>query len=268
MPTILYSSVNIARIIKEKYPQLVAHLRESEKDVIYVETNFDSDCIIIPSTHRSKDNLPALTAHICGNWNEAGLGGVPKTLNIAPATRLKAAMAAMKKEVEARGLDIQVTLEADHHGPTAKVPIMFVEVGSTEKEWDDPVLCEIAACAVKAAFEATGIDQATGRKCQAFLGVGGGHYSNAFTKIELDDLQALQALSKLGIFGHESGLAVSHLLPKYQIDGLDFEVFRQAIEKSVEPVELVLIEKDGVNAKQRDKIIEFCKQDGIRHYLI
>jgi len=255
MPLIVYSkinpaSLNIFKAILEKYPELEKSCVASEKDVIEVETDFGTDCIIVPSTHRSATNTPALTAHICGNWgNEAKVGGDPKTLNIAPAARLKSCLVAMKKECAKAGVQIDVTLEVDHHGPTSKVPIMFVEVGATEKEWHDMKLCAIAAAGIKAAFDATSINPAAGNPYIAFFGVGGGHYATAFGKLELDE---------------KSDLAAAHLLPKYQIDAVDFEVFRQAVEKSTEPVGLVLIEKDGVNAKQRDKIIGFCDQLGIR----
>ena len=35
-------------------------------------------------------------------------------------------------------LDYEITIEATHHGPTSlKKPLLFIEIGSTEKQWAD-----------------------------------------------------------------------------------------------------------------------------------
>jgi D-aminoacyl-tRNA deacylase len=67
--------------------------------------------------------------------------------------------------------------------------------------------------------------------------VGGGHYPRTFTKLIL-----------------ESDIAIGHILPKYSIEGLDEELFRQAIEKSVEKTTKVIIAKDETNVAQREKV--------------
>ncbi len=250
MPVIIVSkpnlaSSNIAKCIEAQYPPLVKHFHHTDKQVTIFDANIEADCLIVASTHKSASGKPCLTVHVCGNWDKAELGGEPHTLNPSSPTRLKAALKEMKAQVEKRGMDVEITLEADHHGPTTKVPIMFVEVGSDEAAWANMDYCSVAAAGINAAFNADKPD------CVAFFGVGGGHYSKAFTKLEL-----------------ESEYGFAHIIPKYAIDTLVYDTFMQAITKSAEPVKIVLIEKDGVNARQRDKIVLFCKQAAVECKLV
>ncbi|HQT45071.1 MAG TPA: D-aminoacyl-tRNA deacylase [Candidatus Micrarchaeota archaeon] len=245
MPKIIVSkpnlaSINIAKCIEDEYPHLVEHFCHTSSQVTEFDAGIETDCLIVASTHKSASGKPALTVHVCGNWGKAELGGDPQTLNPSPPTRLKAALKEMSAQAKKRSIGVEITLEADHHGPTAKVPIMFVEVGSDENAWANIEFCSVAAAGINAAFNANA------PSCTAFFGVGGGHYSKAFTKLEL-----------------ESEYGFAHIIPKYAIDALEYDTFAQAIKKSAEPVKIVLIEKDGVNARQRDKIIGFCKDYGI-----
>src|SRR3989338_9553187 len=42
--------------------------------------------------------------------------------------------------------DFQITIEATHHGPTAlNKPAIFIEIGTTEKQWNDELLCNSVA---------------------------------------------------------------------------------------------------------------------------
>ncbi|MEW6749168.1 MAG: D-aminoacyl-tRNA deacylase [Candidatus Micrarchaeota archaeon] len=211
--------------------------------VLDVPTGFDTDCLLVLSTHRSKREGKALTAHVPGNWGAADMGGEPKTLNIAPAGRLKALMQELRKEADRIGWDS--SLEADHHGPTCQVPIMFVEIGNGEKEWAD----EEAAAAVANAVMASA-KRESGNP-ETVFGVGGGHYPRDFTKVVI-----------------ESDLAVGHIAPKYAIDSLDAGMFRQAMERNVEKVSRVLISKDETNGAQKEKIRRLAEDYGAKAELI
>src|SRR3989442_11495457 len=73
-----------------------------------------------------------------------------------------------------------------HHGPTnLSMPVCFVEIGSGEKEWTDPVLGEIAANAVISAIEKTGETYPTA------VGFGGTHYSAKHTHICMEGDHAI-----------------------------------------------------------------------------
>jgi D-aminoacyl-tRNA deacylase len=208
--------------------------------VLEVPADFETDCLLVLSAHRSKAPGRMLTAHVPGNWNEAGMGGDPRTLNIAAASMLKILIQELKKEGDRIGWP--VSLEADHHGPTCRAPILFVEIGNGEDEWRDELATEAVANAV-----AAGLDRyAKGERFETVFGVGGGHYPRMFTKLVL-----------------ETPLAVGHILPKYAIESLGEDTFRQAIEKNIEKVAKVLIAKEETNAGQKEKIKLFAEKTGM-----
>ncbi len=210
--------------------------------VLDVPTDFDTDLIIVLSSHKSKAGGKMLTAHFPGNWGEAKFGGEPRTLNIAYGSKLKM----MIREIEEANKELgwPVFMETDHHGPTCDVPVMFVELGSTEEEWEDGKAAEVMAMAVSEFLKKD-------ERYEAVFGVGGGHYNREFTKILL-----------------ETELAVGHVAPKYALDDLDGEMFRQAIERNVEKVERVLILKKETNSSQKKRIIGFCEEMGVRYELV
>ncbi|MBD3210484.1 hypothetical protein GF318_03835 [Candidatus Micrarchaeota archaeon] len=209
--------------------------------ILDVPTGFDTDLILVLSTHRSRGGKKMLTAHFPGNWDEAKFGGEPRTLNTAYASRLKT----MIRELEnANTLDWPVYIEADHHGPTCKAPIMFVEIGSTGEEWKNQEAGRIVAQAVSEFLKKN-------ETYEAVLGVGGGHYSREFTKLVL-----------------ESSLAVGHIAPKYAIEGIAEDTFRQAVQKTVEPVKKVLILKKETNSSQKKKIAGLAERFGLETGLV
>ncbi len=206
--------------------------------VLDVPTDFETDYILVLSSHKSKVGEKMLTAHFPGNWSEAKFGGKPRTLNTAWGSRIKILLQELEK-VNNTGWPLY--MEADHHGPTCSIPIIFVEIGSTEEEWKD----EGAAAAV-----AEAVDNSLSRneKYESVLGVGGGHYAREFTKIAVE-----------GVY------AVGHIAPKYVLDALDSEMFRQAIEKNVEKVAKVFVLKESTNRKHKRKISDFCSQLGLEY---
>jgi D-aminoacyl-tRNA deacylase len=210
--------------------------------VLDVPTDFDTDCLVVLSTHRSKTPGRMLTAHVPGNWGDAGMGGEPRTLNIAHAAMLKRLIRGLDAANRRRGLDWPVCLEADHHGPTCGVPILFVEIGNDEEQWQDERAAQVVADAVAEAV--FGKDDG-GPGIVAF-GVGGGHYQRAFTRLVID-----------------TDMAIGHMAPKYAIDGMDEGLFRQALERNVGKAAKVLILKDEVSAVQREKVRDFAHSAGI-----
>lgn len=210
--------------------------------VLDVPIDFETDYILVLSTHKSKINEKVMTAHFPGNWSDAEMGGNAKTLNIAAGSRLKILLQEIKKQADRIGWN--TSLEADHHGPTGKVPIIFAEIGSGEEEWCDENAAEAMANAIMASFSSH-------ETYETFFGVGGGHYPRAFTKLIL-----------------EGELAVGHIAPKYVIDVMDEDMFKQAIEKNVENISKVLIVKEETNAVQKEKIKNFATKYGIKYELI
>ena len=247
------ASANIAKHLIEEHGFSPNGTDEWKKDdirlidtkvelILDVPTDFETDCLVVLSTHKSKNQDRMLTAHIPGNWGKAEMGGESEKLNIAAGSRLKILFQEIAKEAERVGW--KSSIEADHHGPTCEVPIIFVEIGTTETEWRDEEAGKAIANAVVRGMKRN-------ETYETVFGVGGGHYPRLFTRLEL-----------------ESALAFGHMLPKYSVDTLTEDMFRQAIVRNAEKVAKVIISKDEVNARQREKIIGLCGKFGVKYELM
>ncbi len=249
MPVILFTRSNEASIaIAKRMSEIAPHPEIEPVDAgsdsaISVPTDFDTDCIIVLSPHRSKSGTPVLTAHFPGNWDKADMGGRPRTLNIAHGALLKTIVRELDAADKRHGLGWPVFIEADHHGPSAKVPMIFVEIGSTEKEWRDEKAAFVVAEAVDNAMRKAREPGAP----ETFFCVGGGHYAKEFTKLVLE----------------RDDFCAGHICPKYAIDSLEEDTFRQAIEKSTGPVKRVMVLKEGSNASQKKKVRALCEKCGV-----
>jgi len=204
--------------------------------ILDVPTDFETDWLLVLSTHRSERKFPALTVHIPGNWDKAEMGGAPRTLNIAYASRMKDLLRALAKD---NCLGWSVNQEVDHHGPTCKLPIIFIEIGSSEEEWGNVKAAEIVAEAV--------MDSINEKKLYpSYIGAGGGHYAPLFTKVML-----------------ESEDAFGHILPKYQAANIGADTLKQAMEKNVEKVDTLIYERKSFKAPERDKLFAIAKEIGL-----
>jgi len=246
MPIIVFSSLDVAgKNIADKLIKLFGFEKKGDKwvkgelELIQVETKIvdaehlydkETDFLVFISKHRSETGKSCLTAHTQGNWGKAELGGKPKTLCICWPSKLKVVLKEMNS---LNDLGWQVCAEVDHHGPLTNAPSIFVEIGSSEKEWKNERAAEIVARSVMKMLESK-------ETFPAAFGIGGGHYAPSFTKAIL-----------------EGRYAVGHMLPKYYIDEIDLECFRQGVEKSEEKIEIALLDWKGMNKQQREKVIEF-----------
>ena len=258
MPAIVYSSLdpagcNIAEHLRKLYGFRPAGdpggkfpfwrngegivLAEIDTETItadYVGMMFKTDLIVFASKHKSESGKPTLTAHPCGNWNDkAEFGGKPRTLAPTSAIALKAAM----KELAANPLPgFEVVMECTHHGPIFQTPFVYVEIGSSEKEWGIPEAGEIVA---KACYAACTVKMP---KQKVAIGIGGIHYPREITKEILRE-----------------DIAVGHIVPKYAIEWLDGEMMGQMMEKSGGKVELALIDWKSLKAPEREKALALLK---------
>ena len=102
---------------------------------IFETAKKDIDLCIVASLHRSVSGKPTLTAHSTGNFGKAEAGGRDRELAFAPALYLREAIISLREHVIE---GYETSLEVTHHGPTGmEFPIIFVEVGSTGREWND-----------------------------------------------------------------------------------------------------------------------------------
>ena len=194
--------------------------------------------VIFASRHRSESNEPALTVHWTGNsTGRADFGGKPKSLPPTDPPRLRAALLALDAAKERRKLNYAVTLEATHHGPTELgVPTLFVELGSTEKEWND----QEAAAAASEAIWAAATEPRAGKSA---VGFGGGHYCNKQCAAIRND-----------------GYAFSHIFSKYFFEEYDEELVRTAYRGTIGGCQTTVIDWKGIRAPDRSRLLEDLKQ--------
>jgi len=224
--------------IYQKDNLLLAYL---EIDDIYADNldqRFHADTIIFASRHRSESEEPTLTTHVSGNLtSEARFGGMPNKLALAHPNMMKAALLGLKSAKETLRLDrYQVSLEATHHGPTElHVPSLFVEIGSSEKQWQD-------ACAAEAVADAIYSSATKPAVAEPSVGFGGGHYSPKLTQVSL---------------GEE--FSVGHILPKYFFDNFNPSMVRLAFERTLGECLTAVIDWKGVRGPERRKLVELLE---------
>jgi D-aminoacyl-tRNA deacylase len=148
----------------------------------HIDTQIDADLLIFLSRHYSANPVPVLTVHVTGNFGTAEVGGTPRTLAPAAPAMMQATLRALRKHCPE---GYRVSYEVTHHGPTGlSHPSFFVEIGSTEKEWTNPVAARAVAESVLSASPVNPVP---------LIGFGGTHYATRETEI---------ALTSRGAFGH------------------------------------------------------------------
>ncbi len=170
----------------------------------HIDSQIDADLMIFLSRHYSANPVPVLTVHVTGNFGTAEVGGNPRTLAPAAPAMMQATLRALRKHCPE---GYRVSYEVTHHGPTGlSHPSFFVEIGSTEKEWTDPVAARAVAESVLSASPVNPVP---------LIGFGGTHYATRETEI---------ALTSRGAFGH-----IAHTR---EIPMLDEELVKAMMEKS------------------------------------
>ena len=166
----------------------------------------DIDLLVFASKHAGEtDQL--LTAHHTGNFGPADHGGADNTVARAcpnAHARVLDALATHAPE------GYEVGMECTHHGPTdVGAPSMFVEVGSSEREWDDPAAARAVARAILDLRGVTpdrdpedGADDDSHRR--HLVGIGGGHYAPRFERV-----------------CRETDWAVGHIAADWGLDAMD-----------------------------------------------
>ena len=240
------ASTNIGNILRKKYPELKENFFDIKDNVLDLDKHekefqkLKPELIIVASTHRSEAKVPMLNCHAPGNWASADLGGKTKTLSIAPALYLRKGILEFQKlKSERKSLaKYEVGMEVTHHSPTIDFPVMFVEVGSSENEWEDKHACEAAADVIyKLVTEEPD-------KVDVALGFGGGHYCPRFNK-KLNEI------------------AMGHICPKHNADKLDENLVLQAFNKTSPKPDYALIEWKGLTGPQKKAIIAMLDKNSI-----
>jgi len=197
--------------------------------------------VIVLSKHTSQSKMSTLTAHFTGNWGSKNdYGGQPRTLSIAPASKLKIALTTMRRLVNEYSLDWNVSMEVTHHGPTLKnTPILFVEIGSTNEQWRDPVAAEIVAAAAMSAAEDNQV-------FRTMVGFGGTHYAPKFNHYIFD-----------------TDIAIGHVAPEYAFDEITENEILLAFRRTLEKTNIAAIDWKGLKGSYRSFLIDVLKHNGI-----
>lgn len=185
--------------------------------------------IVFVSRHESRNGSPILSVHVPGNLSTAEFGGLSETVSIAPANAMRAALREMAQQRTLLGLkEFEIYYEGTHHGPSLNTPAMFVEIGSTPKEWSNPLAGKAVARAAMAAIKNTS-------QVEAAVGVGGSHCNRRLTNLSL-----------------EFDLAFGHIIPSYAFKWLTPETIRQCVERTLEKNPTIVLDWKGIDGKDRD----------------
>jgi D-aminoacyl-tRNA deacylase len=202
-----------------------------------------AEWVLCLSRHRSESGKRCLTAHTPGNLGgSADLGGRPNEVAISNPPLQSSLIRELHRSGAELGLNCQVSVEATHHGPTELLcPVTFVEIGSDEGSWKDELMGEAVARAVSRAILSP-MEAGKGA-----LGVGGGHYSEKFTSLIINQ-----------------NCLMGHIVPKYAMSkGLDSTMFRTCIERTSSGCSSIVVDWKGTPSNFKESLRLLSKSLGI-----
>jgi D-aminoacyl-tRNA deacylase len=202
----------------------------------------DVSTTIFVSKHVSSSGRPALTVHATGNLTkEAKLGGNPEEVSHVDPSIIGRALRSLKSGVSQVEAQIEITMEATHHGPTnLSMPVCFVEIGSGETEWRDPILGEIAATAVMAAAAKVEETRPTA------VGFGGTHYSAKHTRISM-----------------EGDYAIGHLVSSHSFESeVSPQVIGDTFNKTTGSCNTAIVDWKGLHSNNRRRLLSSLEAAG------
>jgi len=193
-----------------------------------------AEWVICLSKHKSESGIRCLTVHTPGNLcNHADFGGRPKEVAISNPCLQTRLLQELQRASNMLGLDVPVSVEATHHGPTSLLaPITFIEIGSDEKAWKDDLLGRAVAKAVSNSIKSSP------KFGECAIGVGGGHYSEKFTNLMLNE-----------------DAIIGHIIPKYAMnEGMDLGMIKVCIERTLGKCSKAYVDWKGTPSKYKEFI--------------
>ena len=200
----------------------------------WLEEKYDYGGFIFLSKHAAESGVLALTCHSTGNFSDAKFGGNNRQVAIPKPDLQKIYLQTLKKN-QSIFSEFQITIEATHHGPTALTkPSIFIEIGTTEKQWTDMSLCISVATLVHQV-----LSQPI-QKHPVAICFGGTHYPSKFT----DEL--LEGRYSLGT-----------VMPKHALDFLDEELFSHILAQNY-MAKTALLDWKGLGP-HKEKLLDLLK---------
>ncbi|MBY8983055.1 MAG: hypothetical protein KGD57_08910 [Candidatus Lokiarchaeota archaeon] len=210
-------------------------------DEIKLEPNtINPDILLFASRHASKTERPSFLVHSTGIWNDDVVyGGSPRELSFTSAIMIKAGYLAIQESVIMHNMSkFSSDIEVSHHGPTnLKKPLIFMELGSNSREWEDNKAGIVTSSAIiNSLIKYQSLIENKTQKIG--VGFGGTHYAPQFKKLII-----------------KTDVAISHICPKYFISSLDKDLINQMLDKCLEKIEYFIIDWKGVNAADKKHLI-------------
>ena len=204
----------------------------------WLEEKYDYDGFVFLSKHAAESGILALTCHSTGNFSKAQFGGNDREVAIPHPNLQKEYLQTLWKN-KSQFLDFQITIEATHHGPTALTkPSIFIEIGTTEKQWTDVSLCNSVAVLIHYVMSKN-IKSSPVAIC-----FGGTHYPEKFTAELLG-----------GKF------ALGTVVPKHALENLDENLFIHILEQN-KMAKAALLDWNGLGSNKQ-KIINFLNETNL-----
>ena len=201
----------------------------------WLEEKYDYDGFIFLSKHAAESGVLALTCHSTGNFSEAKFGGNDRQIAVPHPFIQKTYLQTLWKNKSIFS-DFQITIEATHHGPTAlSKPTIFIEIGTTEKQWTDVTLCNSVATLVHEVMS----DHI--KASPTAICFGGTHYPDKFTN------ELLEGKYSLGT-----------VVPKHALDNIDENLFFEIVQKN-QMATAALLDWGGLGPNKQ-KILELLKK--------
>ncbi|MBI2134614.1 hypothetical protein HYU09_01360 [Candidatus Woesearchaeota archaeon] len=202
-----------------------------------LDKKIDADVFIFLSKHKAADGRASLTCHPIGNFGNNEKGGKEKTLCICPSNLLKDIFLELSNNVNGTGYE--ATLEATHHGPFMEKPILFFELGSTEKHWNDKKGAKIY---VKTLMN---VLRDENKSYESVFVIGGTHYNHVANKTML-----------------KTDFAVGHILPKHNFENFNEDILKQLLKKTMPKPKFALLDWKGLG-KEKQRILDLLKNNNI-----
>jgi D-aminoacyl-tRNA deacylase len=204
----------------------------------WLEEKYHYDGYVFLSKHASESGTLALTCHSTGNFSDAMYGGFARQVAIPHPHLQKSYMKRLWEEKDVFS-KFDITIEATHHGPTAlSKPTLFIEIGTTKKEWTDKKLCEnVAKIVLEEMSESP-------KKHDVAICFGGTHYPSKFNKELLD-----------------GDLALGTVIPKHGLDSMDLDLFTHILKQNSE-AKFALVDWSGLG-KSKQKIVEMINSTNL-----
>jgi len=204
-----------------------------------LDKKINADMFIFLSKHKATDGRASLTCHPIGNFGNNEKGGKENTLCTCPSSLLKEILIELTKNVQET--EYEATLEATHHGPFMEKPLLFFELGSTEKHWNDKNGAKIYVTTLM------NVLRNENKTYESVFVIGGSHYSHVGNKTML-----------------KSDFTVGHIMPKHNFENLDENMLKQAMEKIIPKPKFVLLDWKGLG-KEKRRILDLLEKNNIEY---